>query len=225
MIGIYKITNKINGKSYIGQSIDVERRFLHHKKYRRTGEKNKSLYRAIKKYGIENFSFEIIDICRKEELDKKETYYIEKYGTFKNGYNMTKGGESILGYEFTKKSIEKRVQSVKNYYKKHSRSEESREKVRNSLKKYYNEHPEVRKIIGLQSKGRKMPKEIVKRVAKANSRKVVQYDLFGNFVKEYNSMIEAGKMIKIHPSAISAVCRGVKKTAGGFIWGYKKLSV
>ena len=91
MIGIYKITNKINGKSYIGKSVDIEKRFDKHKKYQ--SEKNKVLYKAIKKYGIDNFSFEVIDVCNKEELDGKEKYYIEKFNTFVSGYNMTIGGD------------------------------------------------------------------------------------------------------------------------------------
>ena len=91
MIGIYKITNKVNGKSYIGKSVDIEKRFNEHKKYQ--SDKNKTLYKAIKKYGVENFSFEIIDICGKEELDEKEIYYIKKFNTLGFGYNMTIGGD------------------------------------------------------------------------------------------------------------------------------------
>ena len=62
MIGIYKITNKINGHSYIGQSIHIEERFREHKsKYNWNREKNKPLYQAFQKYGLDNFSFEIIE--------------------------------------------------------------------------------------------------------------------------------------------------------------------
>ena len=91
MIGIYKITNKMNGKCYIGQSINVEQRLKDHKNCKA----NKPLYRAFKKYGIKNFKFEVLEECSKEELNEKEIYYIAFYNstTDGNGYNLEHGGE------------------------------------------------------------------------------------------------------------------------------------
>lgn len=86
MIGIYKITNKINGKFYIGQSIDIKRRFIEHKTPHGTMT---SIKLAIKKYGKENFSFEIIEECEVEQLDEKEIYWIEKLNPI---YNRCSGG-------------------------------------------------------------------------------------------------------------------------------------
>ena len=98
MIGIYKITNKINGNSYIGQSIHIEKRIKEHKlKYNWEREKNKTLYQAFQKYGIENFSFEIIEECEPDILDNREQFWIDYYDTYKNGYNMTCGGETNYG--------------------------------------------------------------------------------------------------------------------------------
>ena len=98
MIGIYKITNQINGHSYIGLSTHIEDRWDYHKNpYNWEREKDKSLYQAIKKYGIENFSFEISEECSLEELSEKEKFYVAKYNTFYNGYNMTAGGEDNQG--------------------------------------------------------------------------------------------------------------------------------
>lgn len=57
------------------------------------GNKNKHLYSAFRKYGMENFEFDIIDICSKNETYSKEKFYIKKYNSFKNGYNETFGGE------------------------------------------------------------------------------------------------------------------------------------
>ena len=85
MIGIYKITNKINGKCYIGQSIDVEKRLREHKlrAFRGNEETNKeyhkALYRALRKYGIEQFTYDILITCNKEQLDDYESYYIHLY--------------------------------------------------------------------------------------------------------------------------------------------------
>ena len=93
-VGIYKITNLINNKSYIGKSINIEMRFIAHRtKYNWDKEKNKPLYRAFKKYGIENFSFSIVKQCNKEDLDKEEIYWIGYYNTYQNGYNITIGGD------------------------------------------------------------------------------------------------------------------------------------
>lgn len=111
MIGVYKITNNLNNKSYIGISVDIERRWKDHKlPYNWQREPNKSLYQAFVKYGIQNFTFEILEQCEIIELSKKEKYYIEKYDTFKNGYNSTAGGEdncgeSHPGHKLTKEDV------------------------------------------------------------------------------------------------------------------------
>ena len=97
MIGIYKITNKINNKIYIGQSSYVEKRWERH----RTGPFNPNnnqyhtpFYRAIRKYGLDNFNFEVIEECSQSELNDKEIYWIKYYDTTnpEKGYNLTEGG-------------------------------------------------------------------------------------------------------------------------------------
>ena len=90
MIGIYKITNKVNGKVYIGQSDNIERRWKNHKKdafWSNGHVYNYPLYRAMRKYGLDNFLFEILEECKKEELNQKEVSYIAQYDSFHNGYN------------------------------------------------------------------------------------------------------------------------------------------
>lgn len=89
MIGIYKITNP-KGLVYIGQSIDIEKRFY---SYRILNCKDQSaIYNSLKKYGSENHLFEIIHECNKEELDCLEIMYIEKYNSYKLGLNSRSGG-------------------------------------------------------------------------------------------------------------------------------------
>lgn len=90
MTGIYKITNLINGKIYIGQSINIERRFSEH------CHKNEILIdKEIQKIGKNFFTFEIIEECPLLELDNREIYWIKYYNSiFPNGYNCTEGGNS-----------------------------------------------------------------------------------------------------------------------------------
>lgn len=96
IIGIYKITNKKNGHAYIGQSVDIYKRWTNHKIA--AFNKNDDAYkypicRAFRRYGVENFDFEILEECRIDELNEKEIHYIALYNTFFYGYNQTLGGE------------------------------------------------------------------------------------------------------------------------------------
>lgn len=77
IIGIYLIENKINSHKYVGQSVDINHRWSVHISRafsQASKEYNKPLYRAFRKYGIENFNFSILEQCKKEELNSKETY-------------------------------------------------------------------------------------------------------------------------------------------------------
>lgn len=97
MIGIYKIENLINGKVYIGQSKEIEKRIRRHKKAvvnKNDKAYNYPLYKSIRKYGIENFSFKIIEECLVSELNEKERFWIKYYNSFFEGYNQTFGGDS-----------------------------------------------------------------------------------------------------------------------------------
>lgn len=101
---IYKITNKINNKCYIGQTIkNAEERWAEHQRHAfgtHKNDQNKALYQAIRKYGLENFSFEILqdNITNFEDLDKAEIYWINYYNSFINGYNSTQGGQAYHSY-------------------------------------------------------------------------------------------------------------------------------
>lgn len=101
IIGIYKITNLINGKVYIGQSTNIYNRW---KKHKRAGFNPQSkeyeypLYRSMRKYGVNNFSFEILERCPVDELNDREKYYIEKHSSCDEscGYNQTEGGSCFF---------------------------------------------------------------------------------------------------------------------------------
>lgn len=87
---IYKITNKVNNKSYIGQTrYTIEFRWKQHQHKK----DNTYFHNAIKKYGIDSFLIEKLEECNIEDLNSREIFYIAKYDTFKNGYNLTIGGD------------------------------------------------------------------------------------------------------------------------------------
>lgn len=92
---IYKITNTINGKSYIGQTIqNVKERFYQHCATKCSkAVSNMAIHRAIKKYGKSNFTVEVIEEIDSANLNDRERYWIKYYNSYNNGYNSTKGGQ------------------------------------------------------------------------------------------------------------------------------------
>lgn len=105
---IYKITNKINGKNYIGQTIgNVESRWTRHKNDAISGRLNTHFARGIRKHGVENFSLETIDTAEtQEELNKKEQYWIHYYNAIRNGYNETDSVNKSGGNTYAAKTEE-----------------------------------------------------------------------------------------------------------------------
>ena len=101
MMGIYKFQNKENGKIYIGQSISLENRYNQHKnnhKNENLKDYNTPFYRALRKYGFENFTYEILESAEyfsKQELEEKEIYWVAYYDSYENGYNANKGGFKV----------------------------------------------------------------------------------------------------------------------------------
>lgn len=91
--GIYKITNINNQKCYIGQSVDIYKRWCDHCKCGcgMDTPKNNKLYTAMLEDGLENFTFELLEECSREELNKKELFYIDLYESNSYGYNITQG--------------------------------------------------------------------------------------------------------------------------------------
>lgn len=99
MIGIYKITNIINNKKYIGQSRNIEKRIAKHKRTPfnpNSQEYNNVSYQDIRKYGLENFTFEILEECEITKLNNREIYWIDYYKSCnpEKGYNLSSGGDN-----------------------------------------------------------------------------------------------------------------------------------
>ena len=129
---IYKITNNVNGKVYIGQTIrTLKERKWQHINMAKNGHKN-HLYNAMRKYGIENFSFrKIRSVDSIEELNRLEVYYITKFDSIKHGYNMVDGGNNNIMF----------VKEVREKHKRKMESSEVRKKISDSLKQYRKENP------------------------------------------------------------------------------------
>jgi len=181
IIGIYKITNKINGKVYIGQSWNTEKRWKEHKANDKCTH-NIHLYNAFQKYGIENFEFEIIRTfieggLTQLLLDFFENYYIKFYNAMNNkkGYNKKEGGsngklsdesknkiaKARKGKKESKETIEKRRLKLIGL----KRSKESKENISKALsgRTLSEEH---KKNIGISSTGRTHSEETKKLIGK-----------------------------------------------------------
>lgn len=144
---IYKATNKINGKCYIGQTRhSLEHRKKAHLIRARQGVET-HFYQAIRKYGENNFEWEILcSASNKQTLNELETYYITKYDSIKNGYNMVDGGDNNI----------MDIESVKTHHDNVMQSAEVRSKISNTMKSYRQTHPftdEHRRKLSLKAKG------------------------------------------------------------------------
>lgn len=113
MIGyIYKITNKVNKKVYIGQTIQsIKDRWYKHCRTKNISKAEKNMYikRAIIKYGKENFVIESLEKCDPTLLNEREKYYISYFDSYRNGYNSTEGGQGGVKPLQTSEKIQKEV--------------------------------------------------------------------------------------------------------------------
>ena len=102
---IYKWTCIINNKSYIGSTIHPEERYYNHIRESKTKNPKSSFHKDLKKYGVESFTYEVIETCNDSELSEREVYWISLYDTINNGYNVLNGAS---GRVRSKHSIESR---------------------------------------------------------------------------------------------------------------------
>lgn len=146
MFYIYIITNKLNNKSYIGQTKNISYRFKSHKTNYKYKYKSNALYKAFNKYNIENFTFQIIEEnTTREETNEAEMFYIQLFQTLApNGYNISPGGNASSPTLQTKEKIKKTLKekshllNVSKFGKDHPRyghkhSPEIREKINKQI--------------------------------------------------------------------------------------------
>lgn len=224
---IYKITNKINGKIYIGQTNNsLEYRWKQHcAPYSKT---NSYLYNSVKCHGKEVFETKIIARCNnQEEMDHRETYYIRLFNTLvPNGYNLRSGGSRGRMHEESKKLLSK-VKKGKHYspsteFKKGQPSlrvgTKHTEETKRKMRKPRSEQAKVNMSLARKAKplSEKQLKVCLESALK-NCRKVINLDTGEIF----ESIKDAAKKYSFKSSSgISAVARNKRKSCGGFRWSY-----
>ena len=214
MAYIYKITNVINGKSYIGKTLStIDERWNEHcsDSKKRKNEK-RPLYSAMNKYGIDNFKIEQIEECNDDIVNGREVYWIEYFGTFKTGYNATIGGDGkhYLDYDL----ICETYKQVQNTVKTAEICGCCTDSVRNILRERHIPILSSQEILKIQQ-----------------SKMINQYTLDGEYIKTFPSISDAARYIQsLDPEKrtnisgiavhISHVAQGKRKTAYKYIWKY-----
>lgn len=202
IIGIYQISNPMN-QVYIGQSVNIESR----KKYyiSTQGKGQPKIYNSIKEYGWEKHIHKIIKECSIEQLDELETFY-------KNQFIKERGWENALfcklkdgkgGLDSNETKIKKSLSHTGKL--KTEKHKQNMRKPKNHGKK-------------LSSREFTWNKKLREGIIKAKSSPILQYDLRGNFIKEWSTIAEP---LKLGLGDVDAALRGRQKTAGGYIWKFK----
>lgn len=202
--GIYCIENLVNGKKYIGKSVNISKRWSEHKRALKSNQHyNKHLQKAWNKYGELNFKFSVIKYCNtEEELNNFEMYYINKFNTINSqyGYNITSGGEGAIGYHHTEE-IKKYISTIQtgrllseNWRKNISSAHKDR--IKNGL----------------------MPKtEHFEKYNEEKSRPINCYDKnTGKYIETFESIQEASRKLSLEATNISKVIQRQYKYCGNY---------
>lgn len=215
---IYVIKNDVNDKVYVGKTDgSIERRFQQHcQDSKKDSIKNRPLYYAIRKYGIEHFFVEELEECKQEDASALEIYYINLFQSYKNGYNATRGeeGKTIVDYN----KVLSLFQSDKNLTCK-------------QIAKKCNCHPDtVSYIIHQKIKNVDLAKRYIESEnffepkSKIKSKPVLCIEKNKKFLSTYDAekwLISIGRTkTKGSRSHISQACKENRKTAYGFHWQY-----
>ena len=238
MIGIYRIQNNINGKSYIGQSVNIERRW---KEEKRMSDTNDHLTKSFLKYGIDNFTFSVIEECEIEELDEKEQFYIAKYNTMNPdfGYNMNSGGskfkkwndeikEKISKGHIGKHHTEETKEKLRQFHlglhpseETYKRMCEANRKIHEKLDGNFHHTEETKRKISEAKKGKKHDESFRKRrseIMKGNVISITRPILCIELNKKFESIASARREFNINENAMYKHLRGEKETASGYHW-------
>lgn len=209
MLYIYKITNNINGKIYVGKHISNSLT----DSYYGSGI---AIKKAIKKYGKENFTKEVLLICEDEDhQNKMEIFYIDKFNSLKKGYNMTKGGEGKLGHKMSEKSKKKSSNSIKIFYK---NNPERRKKISDFAKtRVGDKNPFFGKTLS-KKHIKKLTKARIKAITGSKNPSAVKIRCI-ELNKTFETCKEAAEYVNLkHSTTILKCAKGQRNKAGGFTW-------
>ena len=208
---IYKITNKINGKHYIGQtSRSYKDRWADHKRDRfKEPYCNWPLYRMMNKVGLENTSWEVIEETPNRLLNEREQYWINYYDSKNNGYNCTFGGVTGTKYNYDEIIEYWLNDGERNFVK--------------TAEHFGSDETYIAKIIKSQGYKRRSWKEINNHDHDSIKRKINKIDMMtGKVIKTYSSITEAAIELgdKKYGRTITKACRGYCPTFLGYCWQY-----
>jgi group I intron endonuclease len=209
---VYKITNKITGKIYIGITNQGSgARYRHHWYESRIGEPS-PIHRSMAKYGEDNFTLEIIDFAETyEELKEKEKFWIKKFNsTDRNiGYNLTEGGDGTFG---------------------RTHSEETKEKIRQkALGRKISEETKKKMSEARIGKCSDKQREHLKKISiQAKAIPVLQFSKTGEFIAKYESVSEAARQTGINGDTIERQLKKPLKNPNDwrvkFIWKKEEIT-
>ena len=199
---IYKITNP-EGKVYIGQTINLNKRIGNYKNPRKNW--NTAIAISIRNNGWELHTFEIIEECLvisdKELLNLREIYWINYYDSFNNGLNSTIGGNGTYGYKHTDEHKKK----ISKLFINRQFSEETRSKISKSLK-------------GIIRSEEHNVNNRLSHIGKISNKRIKVKCIDNGII--YDSIMEAASILDICSQKISMVCKGKRNTTGGFRFEY-----
>lgn len=225
MICIYMITNIITNERYIGQTRDYQRRVWQHKSAAKKGSHLK-ISKAIAKYGIDNFKFDVLEECSLEELNDKERYYISE---LKPEYNVCAGGIGPNGLHLTDEEKERSRQAAKKQWANMTEEQKQRviEKQLTGPRKGHEVSTETREKLRKANLGKKQS-EVTVRKRSLKNRDALKGNKNGNKKircvetgEVFESVKQAAEHIGINPSGITSVLKGRQRKAGGYKWVYQ----
>ena len=233
--GIYRIENLINHKSYIGKSVDIYDRWNYHQWALNNKQHNNThLTSAWHKYGADNFEFTIIDKCHYDVLNDREIYWIDYYDAYHNGYNQTMGGDGCQGRIYTEQQIQDKCYPVLqldlrgNVIKKWDRADDAAEALNICCRSIQavagrdGRHKTAGGFVWIYEKDYDCV--CLEEYVDTKKSPVRQYSLQWEYIRSYDSMAEA-EQDGYSTSAVSAVCRGIRKNAFGYIWTYADVNL
>lgn len=214
MQGIYKITNTINGKFYIGQTLDFKQRWRKHKQCK----DNYPLYNAFRKYGIKNFTFEILEIVEdNKKLTEREEYY---YNKMRPEYNL-KSPKQTENNRLSKKVIQISIKdlSILNTFKSLSEASRNTGIATGSISKVCKRKARrAGDFYWCYEKDYTINWKPLESTAK-EAQKIAMIDKNTNeIIKIFKSMTKASKETGIPSGNISMACNQKLETTGGYKW-------